>query len=247
MQSYSTFKQYMLPRKLHLRVTSNCNMKCVYCFGPSGALGNFIFENFIELFNLFWNNGVHEIVITGGEPLLHLSIEKMIIKLKEIGFIISLSTNGLLLKNILAKILPFTDNFYLPLDGDNTYTHSALRRTSTNHFYLILDLIRLIKSNKPNAKIKICTVVSDVNKDNILGIINVINTPYKPDMWKLFQVVYSNDDMLHNACKLNDEEYLQIVNYVKCKAQSKGLNTSSLSRKDRNGRYLLIKRNSIYN
>ncbi|HOF79107.1 MAG TPA: anaerobic ribonucleoside-triphosphate reductase activating protein, partial [Candidatus Dojkabacteria bacterium] len=46
------------------------------------------------------------VVITGGEPLLHPDLEELIVKIKEMGFLIKLDTNGLLpskLENLIKK------------------------------------------------------------------------------------------------------------------------------------------------
>jgi pyruvate formate lyase activating enzyme len=56
---------------------------------------------------------VDAVVITGGEPTMHMELPKFLTKLKERGFMIKLDTNGFY-PEVLAACLPYVD--YVALD-----------------------------------------------------------------------------------------------------------------------------------
>src|SRR5690606_17068862 len=80
--------------------TRGCNFRCGYCHNPSLVLPELfspiddISES--ELFSYLnsrrnWLDGV---VITGGEPTLHLDLKDFIQKIRQLGFAVKLDTNG---------------------------------------------------------------------------------------------------------------------------------------------------------
>lgn len=82
--------------------TVGCNMRCGYCHNAEFVLpesikklqGDFIPEekvfNFLETRKGFLDG----VVITGGEPTIHPDLEKFIRKIKEMGFLVKLDSNG---------------------------------------------------------------------------------------------------------------------------------------------------------
>jgi len=75
--------------------TSGCNFRCGFCHNPE------LFSN-----NSDWDEGkvlsfletrinkLDGVVITGGEPTLHKGLENFIKKIKSLGFLVKLDTNG---------------------------------------------------------------------------------------------------------------------------------------------------------
>ena len=99
-------------RDLRISVTDRCNLRCTYCM-PREVFGkNFVFlprgellsfEEIERLVRLFVGLGVHKIRLSGGEPLLRHSVERLIEKLAKLqcpdGATVELAmtTNGVLL------------------------------------------------------------------------------------------------------------------------------------------------------
>ena len=104
MKSSLTDSYGRVAKKLRISVTDNCNMRCGYCmpkdntnwFDTADILS---FDEIIRFSSIFANLGVEKIRITGGEPLIRPSIERLIASIAQIGGIrsIGLTTNGLLL------------------------------------------------------------------------------------------------------------------------------------------------------
>lgn len=169
---------------------SRCNMDCKFCFSEwreqSSELDT---EKAKGCLRILRNKGLEAINFTGGEPLLRKDISELIRFAKEIGLTTILSTNGLLLKQRLPEFAESIDFIGLPLDSDDKKIHNDMRPTKiiTNHFGLILDLIQLINSKYSRIGIKINTLVSKRNMDNVNGIGKLIDG--KVVSWKLSQFI----------------------------------------------------------
>ncbi len=102
-------------RDLRISVMDRCNFRCVYCmpedkfhpgikFLPSKE--RLSFDEMLRLVRIFTNLGVSKIRITGGEPLLRVSLTDFIGDLSTIDKIkdIALTTNGVLLKKYAYEL-----------------------------------------------------------------------------------------------------------------------------------------------
>jgi GTP 3',8-cyclase len=96
---------------LRISVTDRCNLRCVYCMPPEGVFWQphdsiLSFEEIAQVTRLAAQHGVNEIRLTGGEPLVRKGLTDLIRLLAEIEGIrsISLTTNGLLLAPVAAKL-----------------------------------------------------------------------------------------------------------------------------------------------
>ncbi len=99
---------------LRISLTGGCNLNCSYCrpsggISPAGGtggqgLGN---DELIRLVRLFAGMGVRKVRLTGGEPLLHRGIEKLIERIAGTAGIrtVALTTNGTLLDGRLPGLV----------------------------------------------------------------------------------------------------------------------------------------------
>lgn len=96
---------------LRISITDRCNLKCVYCvtqenfsFLPQEEI--LTYEEIIGVSMAAVKIGIRRIRITGGEPLVRKDIEELISEISKIEGIedISLTTNGILLKNYAESL-----------------------------------------------------------------------------------------------------------------------------------------------
>src|SRR5881275_550647 len=95
-------------RDLRISVTDRCNFRCTYCM-PKEVFGRdfafldraelLTFEEIAHLAQLFANEGIQKIRLTGGEPLLRRDLERLVAMLAATRGVqdIALTTNGSLL------------------------------------------------------------------------------------------------------------------------------------------------------
>jgi pyruvate formate lyase activating enzyme len=89
--------------------THACNLRCPYCHNPELVLEPFdknrsFTEEYVLDFLKKRVGKLDGVVITGGEPLIQVGLEDFITKIKELGFLVKLDTNGMS-PNKLQKIL----------------------------------------------------------------------------------------------------------------------------------------------
>jgi len=75
--------------------TNGCNLRCWYCHN-SHLFQNrdFVDEDFIFNFLKTHKTFIDAVVISGGEPTLQADLKEFILKVKKLGFLIKLDTNG---------------------------------------------------------------------------------------------------------------------------------------------------------
>lgn len=96
---------------LRISVTDRCNFRCVYCMPPEGLVWqphNAImrYEEIAEVARAAAEQGVRQIRLTGGEPLVRADLPVLVRMLAEIPGIddLSLTTNGFLLERYAAEL-----------------------------------------------------------------------------------------------------------------------------------------------
>ena len=144
-------------------VTYRCNAKCGFCDiweKPSPYVTLEATEqNFRDLKKL----GVKVIDFTGGEPLLHREIDKLLELAKNMGFITTLTTNALLYPKWATKLKGKIDMLHFSLDSFDKVQHDEMRGVACYDF--VMESIELAKSigERPD----ILFTVFDYNIDQI--------------------------------------------------------------------------------
>ena len=120
----------------YVYLTGGCNLACRHCwlsptFQPDGGTGGHLDY---DLFALAIEEGIplglQSVKLTGGEPLLHPHLVRMVDLLREKNLRLTIETNGTLLTASLARYLKdqSTLNFIsVSLDGANPETHETFR------------------------------------------------------------------------------------------------------------------------
>lgn len=120
-------------RKIYIEVTTACNLNCQTCIrhswvDPSAHMKQDTFEKILASIPTF--PALDQVVLTSfGEPLVHPRIVEMLEKLKALNVSITLGTNGLLLKENIAKELVRLDinQVVVSIDGIQPETYESVR------------------------------------------------------------------------------------------------------------------------
>lgn len=129
------------PLKVFNAVTFRCNLKCKYCGLWRIRRMEMTTKQIEQAMKEFAKAGTLGWAFTGGEPLLRKDIDKLTSIAKDLGFILTLNTNGILLYKKLNKLRD-VDLFLISLDGIQK-VNDTLR--GKNVFKKILNTIPMLK------------------------------------------------------------------------------------------------------
>ena len=179
-----------LPIVINWHLTEACNYSCQYCYAAwkrphkekplardpdrSKALLQQLWSFFGEprdhspsLATPRWTGA--RLNIAGGEPLLYeMDIRKIIRHAREVGFKVSIITNGSLLTSACAEdIAPKLSWLGISIDSSCTRTNLVIGRHDNRQRQLSLtklaDIICAARHANPNLRIKVNTVVNAIN------------------------------------------------------------------------------------
>ena len=96
---------------LRISVTDRCNLRCIYCMPPEGIAWQphetiMQYEEIAQIVRIAAEEGIREVRLTGGEPLVRKDLPDLIQQIHAIQGIedISLTTNGVLLKQFAKEL-----------------------------------------------------------------------------------------------------------------------------------------------
>jgi GTP 3',8-cyclase len=121
---------------LRVSVTDRCNFRCQYCMPAEGLpwlerAEVLSFEEITRLVSVLASMGVHDIRLTGGEPLVRRGFPRLAAMLSDIEDVaeVSLTTNGFLLeRDAPALVQAGIDRFNVSLDSLQRDRFYALTR-----------------------------------------------------------------------------------------------------------------------
>jgi len=158
---------------MNIALTNRCNLTCKYCDIWKEAPKNDISPDLIgKLFKARVLDKNIDITLTGGEPFLHkdfLDICKLISE-KRLGSLKTVSTNGLLVDNILLFLdtfdSSFPEDFALHISFDGAKNHERIRGIPARE---VMSNIKLIKKSFPAIAIKLKFTITQINYNEILS------------------------------------------------------------------------------
>lgn len=186
--------------------TTGCNFRCPFCHNPELVNPELypekIPENNVFEFLESRRERLDAVVITGGEPTLHKDLYQFIAKLKSMGFLIKLDTNG-------------TNPYTLKrLIGDNLLDYIAMDiKSSLSRYREIVGT--KVNLEKINESIKIILNLNKCNK--IKDVLNIktdyksIDTRIKYEFRTTVLPKFHNDDEIHKIGKLVDGARLFVL------------------------------------
>ncbi len=112
---------------LILNVHSRCNCRCVMCDIWKRETNDQVHARDLERHRASLENlGVRQVVLTGGEPLLHNELAALCTFFRDQKIHLTLLTTGLLLHKRAEEVAAFFDDIILSLDGPPEI-HDAIR------------------------------------------------------------------------------------------------------------------------
>lgn len=201
--------------KINLHILEACNFRCRQCFSKFGTeklLPVKDWEKIVD--NCIAGADVTEFNIAGGEPMLYPGLVELVKYIRDKGVKVSLITNSSLMNEEWIKnCAGMFETIGFSVDSINDETNRKIGRCDRNGKTIpagrVVELCRLIRKYAPGCRIKINTVVSALNKDEIMfDFIDEIAA----DRWKILRMKpfqygnFSNLDI-----QVSDEEFERFV------------------------------------
>jgi len=91
------------PSQVKIEINHTCNLRCSHCYIDSSNKTRLSADNLARLFDELLDMNCLLIALTGGEPLLHPELHRIIEEISGRGFVLELLTNGCLIDPPLAR------------------------------------------------------------------------------------------------------------------------------------------------
>ena len=152
---------------LILNVHTHCNCRCVMCDIWKRETHEQIKVADLDRHRASLNNlGVRQVVLTGGEPLLHSDLGALCGFFREQKIRLTLLTTGLLLAKRAQEVSLLFDDIIVSIDGPEEI-HDEIRRVK-GAFDVIARGVAAVKSHRPDIRIACRTTVQKANHRHLL-------------------------------------------------------------------------------
>jgi Fe-coproporphyrin III synthase len=110
---------FLPDRVIHLHPTRLCNLACLHCYSESGPnqRGALELGTVTSGLAVLRAEGYEVVSVSGGEPLVYRHIGAVVGAAKELGFRVTMITNGLLVNGPNAPVLAELDGMAVSFDG----------------------------------------------------------------------------------------------------------------------------------
>lgn len=179
--------------KINLHITQKCNYACKYCFAHFDNNNDLTLAQWRHIIDNLKTSGIVDAInFAGGEPVLHKDFPAIVKYAYNQGFKLSIITNGSLMLN--PQLMPLElfgkfDTLGISIDSINPQTLVALGACNRSHEVLTYEglsqLITLARSVNPDIKIKLNTVITNLNANEDL---TVIGKEFGIDRWKMLRM-----------------------------------------------------------
>lgn len=160
-------------QKLQINLTEKCNERCIHCYIPQekrirGGVLNY--ELILELIDQLCEMGGNEVVLSGGEALLHPNLGQIVEYAAAKGCDISILSNlSLLDDNLLSIIRKHQVEIQVSLYSTNEDVHDAITRRQGSCRKTMEAIENLRRYDIP---VTISCIVMKTNKDDFTGVLD---------------------------------------------------------------------------
>lgn len=122
---------FLPDRIIHLHPTRLCNLACLHCYSESDPQHKTALDPDVLCAGLgvLRAEGYAAISVSGGEPLVYRPLRAVVERVREMGFRVTMISNGLLATERMDPLLSLLDGMAISFDG-LAESHNALRGRS---------------------------------------------------------------------------------------------------------------------
>ena len=171
-------KQSRVPINGSIELLPLCNMNCDMCYvrlsraemEAQGRLRSL--DEWLQVAEEMKNAGTLFLLLTGGEPLLYPEFKQLYLKLRDMGFVITINTNGTLIDeewaNFLGKHKPRRINITLYGADDQAYQELC---HYPGGFNKVMQAVKLLKER--DVDVKLSSSLTRANQNDMTRIIDL--------------------------------------------------------------------------
>jgi radical SAM protein with 4Fe4S-binding SPASM domain len=155
-------------KTIELELTHTCNYKCVHCYLPEQfkSKKDFLGLSFINgIFGQMDALGIKNILITGGEPLLHPDFKEIYTLAYNRGYVITLLTNARLIDDSVLKLLESKPPALIKVSLFGGTPESYQEITRKDAFHEVYD--KILQLHRCNLRISVKLPLLKQNIDDI--------------------------------------------------------------------------------
>lgn len=193
--------------------TQGCNFECPFCQNssliPITNTGEFSEEEIFEYLNLR-KNILDGVVITGGEPTVQKDLKSFIKKIKDLGLLVKLDTNGGNPK-VLQELIDEDLVDYVAMDIKNIFNKYNITSGKKINLDNIKKSIEILKVSKIDYEFR-TTIIKEMHSlDDIISICKLVGNA----KYYLQNFEDSENVLNHSLHGFSREELLFIDKYLK--------------------------------
>lgn len=193
--------------------TQGCNFECPFCQNssliPITNTGEFSEEEIFEYLNLR-KNILDGVVITGGEPTVQKDLKGFIKKIKDLGLLVKLDTNGGNPK-VLQELIDEKLVDYVAMDIKNIFNKYNITAGKKINLDNIKKSIEILKASKIDYEFR-TTIIKEMHSlDDIVNICKLVGNA----KYYLQNFEDSENVLNHSLHGFSREELLFIDKYLK--------------------------------
>lgn len=187
--------------------TSGCNFACEFCHNSSLIDHNDGHIDEEEVLSYLENKKklIDAVVITGGEPTLHDDLYNFINKVKRLGFLVKLDSNGTH-PEVIKKLLDDDLLDYIAMDIKSSVSNYSLIANRKVDLEKIKESINIIKSSHIDYEFRTTLIDEYHSLDEIKGIASLVGSNIKLYLQKYI----SSDSCVNKNLHHVDEEKVKI-------------------------------------
>lgn len=214
--------------KVSIRISGNCNMTCKHCYVYNTlSRTELAFSAIKNCIDDLKDLGLLAVHLTGGEPLLHREICKIIQFTNESKLFTSMDTNGLLLDLQTARNLQDSGlkKITISLDGFSDFSYREIRGRFDAFDTIRANLFEILNDNKILLQITINTVINCINISELPLIFEFLKDAKKIIVWNLsYSLIMGNARSNAKALIIQKEDAIRTIHELKTMAESTNVN-----------------------
>lgn len=192
--------------------TSGCNLRCPFCHNSGLVTNNYNEISFDSIYEYLKKRvGILDgVCITGGEPLTHADIKDYIKKIKDLGYLVKIDTNGCNPK-LLKELIDLKLVDYIAMDIKNIYSKYDITSGVKVNIDNIKKSISIIENSGIDYEFRTTIVKEFHSTQDIKEILSYIssNSNYYIQNFK-----NSNDVFNRNLSSFSEKELVEMKNKI---------------------------------